>query len=288
MRKAGLCGGAALVGALALGVAAPVGADGSGYVTLRGARHAIELDDIEDAEDTITSYALDGAVVFRPMGPRYNIQLNGLLEEWDTGEALVDDDGDPILDDDGNPVVLDDTSIFAVDAHFFWGRPDRYTVGAFASYMEADLFELANGSAYGAGLEGDVYGQTTTLSGQAGFFLDEEESDLLAASAQFRAYPTPVFSLEGALAVGQFNSDVADVESSAWGVGATGEYQLEGSPFSFFLAGRYSAYEDAFGLDVASATAGVRINLGTRTLIERDRTGASMRGSQGIVELLLR
>jgi hypothetical protein len=287
MRKSVFAVGlAALLGTAAV-TPAEAQVDGSGYISLRGARNKIK---VYGASETVTSYGADAAAVFRPAG-RYNIQLNGSLERWDTDFLLVDEDGDPLLDADGDPIVdengdpirLQDTQFFGGDAHLFWGRPDAYTIGGFVSIQELDLFDLANETIYGGGFEFDLYNEFWTTSAQAGYFLDEEDLGIYGVSGQARLYATPIFSLEGSAAYGAVDDD--DIDADTYGFGAEAEYQFDGTPLSIFAGAKYTKVAD-YEIEDSSLALGVRWSLGSRTLLERDRTGASMRGSQKIFDLL--
>lgn len=244
--------------------------DSSGYVSLRGARNKIK---IPGASETITSYGVDGAVIFNNVG-RYSIQLNGLIDRLDTDETIYDENGDPL-------VTLEESEVFAADAHLIWGRPQLHRIGAFASIFEYDALEIVNETVYGGGLEADFYSAQWTSSVQGGLFMGEEDVELYAGSGQARLHATPFLALEGAVAYGTSEDDGGD----AYGVGAEAEFQFEGTPLSVFGGGKYTDVDE---LDVRTWMVGLRWNLGSRSLLERDRSGATMRGSQKIVELLVR
>jgi len=246
---------------MASAVADDVTADG--FISLRGARHKIK---VPGASATVTSYTIDGAFVFRPAG-RYNLQLNGSFQNFDTDDDVLG---------------LDDSHVFAGDAHMFWGRPDVYTVGAFVSAAELDAFDLLNETVFGGGLEADIYGSNWTTSVQTGLYFGEENEDIFGLSGQIRLYATRFFSVEGSIAYG--NVELNGFDSDLLGFGVEAEHLFEGTPVSVF-GGAYYTDTDDLDVDVTSLSLGLRWNFASTDLLQRDRHGPSMRGSQKIIQL---
>jgi len=257
--------------ALAVAVAptftvAPAAADevrADGFISLRGARHKIK---IPGASHTVTSYTIAGAFVFRPAG-RYNLQFNGSLQNFDTNDDLPG---------------LGDSHVFSGDAHMFWGRSDTYTVGGFVSAAELDAFDLVNETIFGGGLEADFYGPRWTTSVQSGFYFGEENEDIFGLSGQIRLYATRIFSLEGSIAYA--NVELNGFDDDLLGFGVEAEHLFDGTPLSVFGGAYYTDIAD-LDLDVTTLSLGIRWNFATTDLLQRDRHGPSMRGSQKIIQL---
>lgn len=262
MLRSTLIGAAA--GAAALGCAGAAAAEvaTAGHAAARVGRVEASA---YGADETVTSYAVDGAVVLQ-FSSRYNFQLDGSFKSWDASD-----------------LGLDDVERYSGDAHMFWGPLNAYTVGGFASVADVDLEGLTDETVYGGGLELDLYDDAWTTSMQAGMFVGDDNFEVLGASGQARFYPSPRFSLEGSAAYGSYDQSMFDTDS--YGVGAEAEYQFSGTAVSVFGGATYSKLAD-FDVDASALSVGVRFSFGSRSLLERDRTGASMRGSQKMLELL--
>lgn len=258
---------------LAAMLALPAWGEGeaSGYITLRGARHRIK---VPGAADTVTSFGAEGAVVFRPVG-RYNIQIDASYDTLDyTPEGGTEEF---------------DIDAFGGQAHLLWGRPSVYTVGGFVAYTEQDATISAPGGSaednyqvVGGGFEADIYGaDRATFAFQGGFFVGEDDTNVYGASGQGRFFGTPFFSLEGQITYAGL--EYLGVTSDQVAFGAVAEYQFPGTPLSLYAGAVHTVLEDVDS-DVTSVRIGARFNLGARTLLERDRTGASMRGGRHILD----
>jgi hypothetical protein len=162
-----------------------------------------------------------------------------------------------------------------VTAHLF-SRNDAYAFGGFAGFTNDEI------AGYVVGAEGAVYFGNFTLAGSALIGGDREDSDIEISN--FGAAGT--FFLNDNLSIGadanRYEFDFGGAGNSQDGTiyGLNAEYQFAGTGFSIF-GGYHASDEDYFGTDkeANSVTIGGRYNFGTGSLLERDRSGASMLGA---------
>jgi hypothetical protein len=153
-------------------------------------------------------------------------------------------------------------------------RNDSYAYGGFAGLTSDET------SGFYIGGEGAMYFNRFTLSANALVGKNRESSDeefqSIAANGDY--FVTDNFSIGADLSYHNFDfGGGSEQDGTIYGVNA--EYQFAGSGFSVF-GGYHESDLDDFGTDneVSSFTIGGRYNFGTGSLLERDRSGASMRG----------
>jgi hypothetical protein len=244
MRKV-LLGAAAAMAIVAPGVAS---ADTSGNVAF--SYNSLDDDNDGSKEDYL---ALSGAVVTNLSG-NWNLQFDAEM---------------------GDMNHSDHTDTFATaTAQAFW-RDDMWAFGGFAGFTSDET----NG--YILGADASVYLDRFSLSGTAFFGGDREDSDdeITGAGVSGSFFLSDNFSLGADVSWYEFDFGGGnDQDGTVYGVNA--EYQFAGSAWSIF-GGYHTSDEDYFGTDkeVDSFSIGGRYNFGTGSLIERDRSGASMLGA---------
>lgn len=241
MLKKVLVGAAAAAALMTPGLAA---ADTSGYASF--SYNTLDDDNDSNKEDYLE---LNGAVV-GSLGGSWNMQFDAATQN---------------MNHDGHS---DDMSTATVHA---FSRSDGFAVGGFAGLTGGDT------SALFIGAEGALYLDRFSLAGAALLGEDREAGDEvngLSGAATF--FLSDNFSLGAD--VSYFSIFDGDEDGTIYGVNA--EYQFGGSPFSIF-GGYHMSDQENFGTDreVDSFTIGGRFNFGTSTLLERDRSGASMPGA---------
>ena len=221
------------------------------------------------------------------------------------GAASIEYSFTPTLGAQGDVVVRRDFydldgpySLTETDAdaalHLFYREQDRFLVGAigqvgrftseFEDLVGSNIFQVNRGY---LGLEGQVYFDQVTLYGQLGVHQPEPVDyygmafEGVFATAEIRYFLTPDLKLEahaGALTYEDPNVDYT--AGMAYYLGASIEYRFEDSPISAF-AGYDFAHTELEGghnlVDEHRFLIGVKLNHGTDTLLDRDRTGISLK-----------
>jgi hypothetical protein len=224
-------------------------ADTSGHVAFS----YNSLDD--DLDSSKEDYLALGGAVATSLGGNWNLQFDA-------------DFGD--MNHSGH------TDAFSTVAAHIFTRNDSYALGGFAGFTSDEV----NG--YIIGAEGAAYFGNFTLAGAALIGGDREDSDNEISNIGVAG----TFFLTDNLALGadanMFEFDFGGSGNSQDGTiyGVNAEYQFAGTGFSIF-GGYHISDEDYFGADkeVDSFTIGGRYNFGTGSLLERDRSGASMLGA---------
>lgn len=173
-----------------------------------------------------------------------------------------------------------------VAGHAFY-RDENFLLGAFGQFGVTDYGSLdVEIDRFYAGGEAQAFWGAFTLYAQGGWqgqdwgddLDDDAEVDGFFISAEGRYFATDnlKFSLRG----GYDTVDVAGFfDMDTVHVGGGVEYRLDASPLSAFLNVDFSQTEvDEYDLETneVRVLAGIKLNLGTDTLIQRDRSGASL------------
>jgi hypothetical protein len=171
-----------------------------------------------------------------------------------------------------------------VAEHIFY-RNDNMLVGVFGQIGGTEYGSLATDiDRFYAGNEAQAFWGAFTLYGRAGWqmqdWADFDDADIdgffISAEARYFATDNLKLSLKGGYDTldwdGLFDIDTIHA-------GGSGEYRFVGSPFSTFLSLDVSKSEveiTDFEQSEVRVLAGIKLNLGTDTLIQRDRAGASL------------
>lgn len=243
-----LLGAAAALAVIAPGAAA---ADTSGWVGF--SYNTLDDDNDGSKEDYLD---LSGSVVTN-LGGNWNLQFDGSMQDMNH---------DSHTDSHGTAV-----------AHVFM-RNDGYAFGGFGGFTTGEQ------DGYLLGAEGALYLDRFTLAGSAYFggdrqYSDEENSGLQASGTYFWS---DNFSIGADVSYYSFDFSGGGNEQDGTIYGVNAEYQFANG-FSIF-GGWHTSDEDYFGADkqTDSFSIGGRYNFGTGSLIERDRSGASMPGANSL------
>jgi hypothetical protein len=161
--------------------------------------------------------------------------------------------------------------------HLIGNVGEDMRVGAFVSASEVD-----NETALGGGFEGQAQFDNSTLAATIGYAkVDEFDVSGWGVNGEYRYFFTDNVRVDGSLGWASFDTPLGDTE--AWAAGLGAEFKQANSPLSVF--GGWS-YTEANELDVAANTftLGLRYNFGG-SLKERDRSGPSFDGANGILSL---
>jgi hypothetical protein len=163
----------------------------------------------------------------------------------------------------------------AANLHVFH-REEGYLLGGFAGYEEASY----NLDAYHFGVEGQLYLSRVTLDGavaytsaEAGTY-EESGSTARAGATWFITDDLSAGVSYRTQEIGPFTTDTAAL---------TAEWKPGAAPYSFYAAYRDSEIETPTAYDFDTWEIGFRWNLGTGSLIERNRSGASLPTGASVV-----
>lgn len=203
--------------------------------------------------------------------------------------------GDVILGSENLDIYSESADITELEGalHAFYRQPDSFLVGGFVQVGSADYGDDGPGDALKhvfGGAEGQVFLGDATLYGQVGglrFSYDDSDYTTTGyfVTGEFRYYLEPNLKVE---AHGGFNSlkdDDSGPELKTWSFGIGAEYRLEDSPFSLFATADHMVSTTDYDLSGLTMTSdrimvGAKVNFGTDTMKERDRSGASLKPVQ--------
>jgi len=176
--------------------------------------------------------------------------------------------------------------------HVGWRDPERGSLGAFGGGGRVKIHDVGSSdpatTAWGAGLEGQVFFDPFTLYLQAGY-LDREtvssggDVDALKnagfARVVGRYFCGDDFQLEteASYTQGKMDPDVDGVWVLGWSADA--EYRLRGTPVGIFLdytGARYDQDDDSDVLFEHRIGLGVRVYFGQKSIKANDRNGVSL------------
>ena len=180
-----------------------------------------------------------------------------------------------------------------VDAaiHAFY-RNDQYLVGAFGqygnnTYTSSYGFTQTLDHFYG-GVEGQVFFGNATLYGQAG--AQQVRSfggsvNGIFGTLEARYFLEPNFKIEAHIGADTLESSTSGIFDgdgiTTLHAGAGAEYRLDNSPISFFAKYDYSRATFSEETNVSESDnrflIGAKFNFESQTLMDRDRTGASLK-----------
>lgn len=184
-------------------------------------------------------------------------------------------------------------------AHLFWRDSSKGLIGAFVQYTSASkLIENFAGTEHTyIGLEGQYFMNNMTIYGQiayvsAGITSESLPADadgyIIAGQLRYFADPNLMLALKASYTATSWSAygyDLSDNTTSS--IGARIEYRLTNAPISVYGDATYNvsdiSYKDAppfgefdYGMDETRFLIGVNFNFGGASLLERDRSGASL------------
>ena len=234
-------------------------------------------DDDIDLDDWVFDARATGAYIFAN-----NIGFQGDLTMAIQNLGEVDFEGDVGLDAKTTDLA----------AHLFYREPGSWLIGVIGQYGFTSFDFGGEGvdfDRYYLGLEGQAYFGAFTLYAQGGYAnvsMDNDftpDADGFFLNGQLRYFATPNWVFVGSAGYqGLESSDNGfTVDFDTLTLGLHTEYRIDNTPFSLTLSYDYTTTNfDAEGedadLDESRIMAGIKLNLGTQTLLERDRAGASL------------
>jgi hypothetical protein len=152
-------------------------------------------------------------------------------------------------------------------------RGESHAVGVFVSSLNVD-----GSNFYGLGVEGAMYFNNFTWSGQAGWATPtyDDPDETWNVGTQLTYFVNDQFTLGGE--VGYTDTEYYGADVVTYGLNV--EYQFSESPFSASLGWIHSdgEYDNGFEVEADVIAISGRINFGTSDLRDRDRNGASFLG----------
>jgi len=237
--------------AAALAIVAPgVASAQTGYVDL-----GYTNTDVGAGTDADT-WALGGAAVFGGENS-LGFQVDGSFGNQDFGGGDVD--------------------LYNIGGHVFT-RNDSHMIGGFVGYGSAD-FGPFDYDYWTVGAEGAIYADRNTFSGVLSYS-DANDFDATITSLDFGVthFVTDNFSIGGGVGIGTIDSSSSN---DLWQANLGAEYQFASLPISLYGGYQHNDYD---GFETDALTAGVRYNFGG-TLLDRDRSGASLSRGNGFARL---
>jgi hypothetical protein len=232
----------------------------------------------EDGEDSFSGIDFKGAIGAAVMfTPTLGVQGDLVLSNNTAG---------PDWDD----ITYNATAIDGA-LHLFYRDSSTFLLGGFVQIGSTkdtaiegdDWTETVDRQLFG--IEGQLYLDQFTLYGQAGFLhtnvRGDEYRDMsgLFASIEARYFVTDDFKIEAHAGIQRADNDTNFYALDAFNFGASAEYRLPDSPISLFAAYDYYSYTSAEEYPTSTEsrfTVGAKFNFGSSSLIERDRSGASL------------
>ncbi|MDB5570516.1 MAG: hypothetical protein JWN93_1699 [Hyphomicrobiales bacterium] len=187
--------------------------------------------------------------------------------------------------DQGN--MINNTGSLA--GHLFWRDSNAGLFGLIAQASSKNSSYISDRQ-YFIGVEGQYFLGNVTLYGQAayqnlgvGMYGTSMDSDGFALAGQVRYFAAPnvMFALKGGYSTLSFDAYGSSFDLNAWTIGAKAEYRLAASPISLiaeadYRRGAYKGEGSSVSENDTRVTVGAKWNFGTQTLIQRDRSGASL------------
>lgn len=243
--------------AAALAIAAPgVASAQSGYVDLGYQSSEADVLGVSGEADGFTA---GGAVAWGELGS-VGVQLDGLVGRFEADEGGGD------------------TETYNVGGHIFT-RDGGHLIGGFANFGNVEGDAGAEFDYWTVGAEGAVYVDRTTFNGALSYSEgDDVESSMTALDLGVTHFFTDNLSLGGNAGFGNIDTAVGDADAVSYGVSA--EWQLAAAPISIFGGWQHAEIDD-IDSEADTLGVGVRYNFGG-TLLERDRTGASLSRGGGL------
>ena len=262
-------------------------ADPSGYIGLRGGLDNLEWSfegDSETAEGSALQFLASGVYMFTPvLGVQGDVRA--AVRSYEQGPATVD------------------VESFDGAVHGFYREEDYFLVGGFFQFGSDKLTEdgltgdIETSRRY-AGAEAQLYLGNVTLYGQAGLQQSDIEQSLLSVgmsgwfgSVEARYFLTPDFRIDAHAGASAYDLDYIFTSGTVTtlNVGVGAEYKVENLPVSLFAT--YDLYsttaeydlgpDDSPTLDEHRFLVGVKFAIGEDSLLDRDRSGASLKPVEG-------
>lgn len=178
-----------------------------------------------------------------------NVQINGRYSNLDGGGGDID--------------------AWGVDA-FLFTRNNNFGYGAFAGFSTLDDIDVDEWSIGGFG---QLYTGNANWTLQLGYSDTEGDVRVIHLDGEGRFFLTENFSVQANLGYGDLDTDFGG-STDYWTGGLGAEWLIPGTPFS--INGGWQRIE-VDGFDADTLGVGVRWHFGGGSLLERSRSGASLR-----------
>ena len=256
---------------------------------------------VPSISDGFVSLALGGDQLSETFGSE-SASANGLtIEGAASGSYMFSStlgfQGDLVLTNDSysSNEAFGDESITQRNAevalHGFY-RNDQYLVGAFAQYGNESISIDEEGGFgetldhYYGGVEGQVFLGNATLYGQVGaqqIRAGGESINGWFGTFEARYFLQPDFKIDAHIGADSFDLGMEEpgLTLNSWHAGVGAEYRFTGTPFSVFA--KYDYTQESYSLSGGDSLSdnrilvGAKFNFDTPTLMDRDRSGASLK-----------
>lgn len=187
---------------------------------------------------------------------------------------------------DGEVTYLDldpqETTVLEGQGHVYWRDSERGAFGAFVSVINDS--DVLDDTLIGGGVEGELYLGDWTVGGEIAYYEgDDTNVELTGFAADVTYYYTENISVEAGAGYG--NLDIGAVDSDYYTLRLQGEYGFDRWPASVTASVSYNDYDD-FNTDATQVRIGFNWRFGSRTVMERDRYGASRDGGNRVLGIL--
>lgn len=172
----------------------------------------------------------------------------------------------------GHYATNDDIDVDAIglDA-FLFNRGETSAIGGYASYQSIDLGP-SSADEWGLGVFGQLYRGNTTWTGQLGYNDTEGDVSVIHLDGEWRHFFTDNFSVQGNLGYGDVEVDSGG-GGDYWSAGLGAEWRFTGTPISIYGGWQHVDIENG---EIDSIGIGARLNFGAGSLLDRNRSGASL------------
>lgn len=173
--------------------------------------------------------------------------------------------------------------------HVFWRDSNKGLLGVIAQ-GNAKSGNFTSDRQYFLGVEAQYFIGNVTLYGQVAYqslainvYSVNADANGFALAGQVRYFTTPNFmlALRGEYSDLSFDGVAAGMDHIAWSLGGKAEYRFAASPISVFAEadyrrGAFKVAADSLWETDKRFMIGAKWNLGSQTLFQRDRSGASL------------
>lgn len=259
---------------------AALAGDASGFVSLGGGLHVIDVA-YDSGGETLNGFAVEGAAsgvyTFTPV-----LGIQGDV-------VLASQRMNSLTDGDSSDTMSVDAAV-----HAFYREPERFLLGGFVQLGRDDTaysydYEWTQSCTFVGG-EAQLFLDNLTLYGQGGFqkVAIEDSSNHQTGwfgTVEARYFLTPDFRIEahGGVSVLAYEND-DDSTKTVWNFGVGAEYRLANSPISLFAKYDFlngtAEYASDLSINEHRVMVGAKFSFGDDTLLDRDRTGPSLKPAQ--------
>ena len=232
------------------------------------------------------AFAQDGYIDLSYTGSE--ISAGGVSEDFDrfqVGGAAAFNSGGIGVQLNGHVAELEadfggDATVYGGDGHIF-GQSGSWLFGA---SVGAEHFDEVDVTEWGAAAQAHYRFERVTLVGAVSYSdVEDGDATFWGVDGEARFFQSDNFRFSGNFGWGQV--EIVGVEADLWRGGVEGEYKFGSAPISMFAGYQHRQVNDG-DADIDAFSVGLRYNWGG-TLLERDRSGATMERPGGVLSFLL-